>query len=60
MPDDSQLTPDEIRVLKEAAQTMISSGRVGRLVSKTLLWLAGMIGASVFVWEFILKGFGKS
>ena len=55
MPEDQNLTPDEIKALKEFAQDIMAAGRIKRKLTGWLLWAASSIGAGYIVWEFILK-----
>lgn len=54
--DNEQLTPDEIKVLKEFTANLMATGRVGRFVRSALIWLASGIGAGWVVWEFFKLG----
>lgn len=55
MTEEKELTDEEVTMLKELAQNMISAGRVGRLVRGALIWLATALGAGALLWEFVLR-----
>lgn len=50
------LTPDEEKVIKELAQNLMATGRVGRFIRSGLIWVASALGAGYVVFEFLLKG----
>lgn len=58
-PESQQLTPEEITALRELAQNLMAAGRVKRVLTGWLLWLASVIGAGYLVWDFWLKAKGK-
>lgn len=51
----SELTPDEEKILKEFAQNLLATNRIGRVIKSGLVWLASAIGAGYIVVEFFIK-----
>lgn len=51
----TQLSEEEIKTLKELAQNLQASSRIGRILKSGLIWLASSIAAGSLVWEFFLK-----
>lgn len=56
----TELSEEEIKTLKEVAQNFQAASRVGRIVRTSILWLVGLLGGGVFLWDFVAKFFGKS
>ena len=56
----TELSEEEIKTLKDIAQNFQSASRVGKLLQTGVLWIAALIGGSVFLWEFFLKSIGKN
>lgn len=48
------LTPEEMKVLKELADNLMAMGRVKRVATTTVLWLAGVIIAGFVIWDKFL------
>lgn len=51
----TELNEEEIKTLKELAQNLQASSRIGRLVKSGLIWLASSIAAGSLIWEVFLK-----
>lgn len=51
----TQLNEEEIKTLKELAQNLQASSRVGRVAKGALIWLASAIAAGSLIWEFFLR-----
>jgi hypothetical protein len=51
----TQLNEEEIKTLKELAEDLQASSRVGRFIKSGLIWLASSIAAGSLIWEFFLK-----
>jgi len=54
----SNLSEDEEKILKEFAQNLLATNRLGRVIKSGLMWFASVIGASYIVWEWFLKSRG--
>lgn len=53
MTQPENLTSEEVKALKELAQNLMAAGRVKRLFTTALLWLASLVGASLLLWQGI-------
>jgi len=51
----TQLNEEEIKTLKELAENLQASSRIGRFIKSNLIWLASLIAAGSLIWEFFLK-----
>lgn len=46
-----KLSEDEVALLKELARNLSAMDRVKRIATSALLWLAGIVGAGVLLWD---------
>ena len=53
--NEENLTPTEVKALKELAQDLMAMGRVRRKMTTALLWLAGIVGASWLLWDKVFS-----
>lgn len=55
MEEPLNLSQDEVKMLKELADNLMAMGRVRRVLTTTLLWLAGIIGAMYLIWDKLVS-----
>ena len=48
----SELSTEELRVLKELSRNLLAAGRVRRILTTAVLWAASIIGAGYILVEF--------
>lgn len=55
-----ELTPEEQKTLREFLQNLMAMGRARRLLTTGLLWLAGIVGAVLVIWDAWVQFIGHS
>jgi len=54
-----KLSDEQIKVLEELADNLMTMDRVRRKFAAALLWLSGIIVAGTFVWDKVLSLWGN-
>lgn len=50
-----ELTPDELKTLKELAQNLQAGSRLGRLIRSSAIWISSVLGVGYLVFEVFFK-----
>jgi hypothetical protein len=50
-----ELTPEELKTLKELVSNLQAGSRLGRLIKSTAIWLSSVLGVGYVVFEVFLK-----
>lgn len=53
-----ELTPEELKTLKELVSNLQAGSRLGRLIKSIAIWLSSVLGVGYLVFEVFLKGKG--
>lgn len=50
-----ELTPEELKTLKELVSNLQAGSRLGRLIKSAAIWLSSVFGVGYVVFEVFLK-----
>lgn len=55
----AEFSEEEQKALKELAQNLVATGRVRRMATGALLWVSGIVGAGLIIWNAWVQFTGK-